>query len=69
MLEVNNISFSYNTNKPILNNISFSLKKGEVLCVMGESGCGKSTLLKIIYGLFDVDKGTLFWKDYKILGP
>ena len=36
---------------------------------MGESGSGKSTLLKIIYGLFDIEKGTLFWKETQILGP
>lgn len=36
---------------------------------MGESGCGKSTLLKIIYGLMDVDKGSLFWGDQQIQGP
>lgn len=69
MLKVNNISFSYTKNKPTLNNISLSLKAGEHLSIMGESGCGKSTLLKVIYGLLDVDKGTLFWNDHQILGP
>lgn len=69
MLEINNISFSYGKQNPTLNNISFSLKPGEHLSVMGESGCGKSTLLKVIYGLLDVEKGTLFWKDHQILGP
>lgn len=69
MLQVNNILFSYDENKPVLKNINFSLQKGEHLCVMGESGCGKSTLLKVIYGLLDVDKGSLFWKNTQILGP
>ena len=69
MLQVNNISFSYDGNKSVLKNINFSLQKGEHLCVMGESGCGKSTLLKAIYGLLDVDKGSLFWNDTEILGP
>jgi iron(III) transport system ATP-binding protein len=69
MLKVNNIAFSYSKQNPTLNNISFSLKPGEHLSIMGESGCGKSTLLKVIYGLLDVDKGTLFWKDHQILGP
>lgn len=68
MLQVQNVSFSYHKS-PVLQNISFSLNLGEVLCVMGESGCGKSTLLKIIYGLLDVDKGNLYWKDDEILGP
>ena len=69
MLQVNNISFSYDGKKPVLKDINFSLQKGEHLCVMGESGCGKSTLLKVIYGLLDVDKGSLFWNETQILGP
>lgn len=69
MLKVNDISFSYSNEKTTLRNISFSLKKGEHLCIMGESGCGKSTLLKVIYGLLDLDKGTIFWNDIQILGP
>ncbi len=69
MLQVNNISFSYPDKKTTLKDVSFTLNKGEHLSVMGESGCGKSTLLKIIYGLLDVAKGTLFWNEHKILGP
>jgi len=69
MLQVNNIYFSYTTDTPVLEDISFSLKKGEHLCVMGESGCGKSTLLKAIYGLIDLGKGSLFWNDTEISGP
>ena len=36
---------------------------------MGESGCGKSTLLKAIYGLLDLNKGTIFWKETQVFGP
>lgn len=69
MLQVNNISFSFFKNKPVLKNIKFTLQKGEHLCIMGESGCGKSTLLKTIYGLLDLNQGTIFWNDVQILGP
>ncbi|CAA0146213.1 ABC transporter ATP-binding protein [Tenacibaculum maritimum] len=69
MLKVNNVKFSHDTESTVLKNISFTVDKGEQLCIMGESGCGKSTLLKIIYGLLDIDKGSLFWNDIKILGP
>ena len=69
MLQVNTISFQYHTDKSVLHNINFTLQKGEHLCVMGESGCGKSTLLKAIYGLLDLNEGTLFWNDIQILGP
>ena len=69
MLKVQNISFQYEPNQKVLTKVDFSLEKGEHLCIMGESGCGKSTLLKIIYGLLDVNKGSLFWGDVEILGP
>ena len=67
MLSVNNISFSYLDNKT-LNDISFSLEKGKILSIIGESGCGKSTLLKLIYGLYDLDEGSVFWNEKEILG-
>ena len=69
MLTVKNITFGYSKNKIVLNNFNFSLKEGEHLCVMGESGCGKSTLLKTVYGLLDLNKGEIYWKDHPVLGP
>ncbi|MDT7831343.1 ABC transporter ATP-binding protein [Flavobacteriaceae bacterium S356] len=69
MLRVNNISFQYSDQKKVLNNLSFTVDIGQHLCVMGESGSGKSTLLKTIYGLLDLNEGTLFWKEHQILGP
>jgi len=68
MLQVNNISFSYQKTE-ILKNISFSVKAGEQLAIIGESGSGKSTLLKLLYGEFDLNSGRLFWRDTEILGP
>lgn len=69
MLKVHQIEFSYQKKSKILNNLSFGLQPGEHLCVMGESGSGKSTLLKAIYGLLDLDSGSIFWKDQEVLGP
>ncbi|QLE01173.1 ABC transporter ATP-binding protein [Galbibacter sp. BG1] len=68
MLEVKKVSFQYDET-PILKNISFTLQKGEHLSVIGESGSGKSTLLKIIYGLYHLEKGKLFWDKKPMLGP
>ncbi|MCL5127066.1 MULTISPECIES: ABC transporter ATP-binding protein [unclassified Algibacter] len=68
MLQVNNISFSYNKTE-ILKNISFSVRAGEQLSIIGESGSGKSTLLKLLYGEFDLNAGHIFWGDTEILGP
>lgn len=68
MLLVQNLSFSY-LKKITLHGIGFSLGKGENLALIGESGCGKSTLLKLIYGLYDLDEGQIFWNDVEVLGP
>lgn len=55
-LEIKNVSFSYNKNEKILNDIDITIEKGEILAVLGESGSGKSTLLRIISG-FEVALG------------
>ncbi len=68
MLKVQDISFSY-LEKVTLQKISFQLTKGKNLSVIGESGCGKSTLLKLIYGLYDLNEGQIFWNDKEVLGP
>lgn len=68
MLQVQNISFSYK-DKPTLKSISISLEKGKTLAIIGESGCGKSTLLKLIYGLYDLNDGQIFWNENEVLGP
>lgn len=68
MLKVNKILFSYSDQQNI-DSLSFLLKKGNCLAIIGESGCGKSTLLKLIYGLYDLDEGRIFWGDKEILGP
>ncbi len=52
--------------KVILEDVSFSLPKEEVLVVMGLSGCGKSTLLGILMGLLTPDSGTVHFKDEEL---
>jgi len=68
MLQVQNISFSY-YKTPVVKNINFTVNKGQHIAIIGESGCGKSTLLKLIYGLYDLDEGHIFWNNQEILGP
>ncbi|GAA4268866.1 ABC transporter ATP-binding protein [Hyunsoonleella aestuarii] len=68
MLQVNHITFSYKKT-PVLKDVSFEVKSGENLAVIGESGSGKSTLLKVLYGEYDLDQGHIFWKNQEVLGP
>ncbi len=68
MLTVDDILFSY-TDQITIHKNSFSLDKGKNLAIIGESGCGKSTLLKLIYGLYDLNQGHIFWNDIEVLGP
>ncbi|MFQ6603460.1 ABC transporter ATP-binding protein [Flavobacterium sp. C3NV] len=68
MLDIQNISFSY-TENPVIKNVSFTINKGENIAIIGESGCGKSTLLKLMYGLYDLNEGKIFYNEKPILGP
>ncbi|OCB70632.1 ABC transporter ATP-binding protein [Flavobacterium piscis] len=68
MLDIQNISFSY-TENPVIKNVSFTINKGENIAIIGESGCGKSTLLKLLYGLYDLNEGKIFYNEKPILGP
>ena len=53
-------------NKIVLNNISFQIKKGEILFILGTSGTGKSVLLKNIVGLMSPDEGEIWVDDVNV---
>ena len=60
MIELKNICMSYGTSnrkRMVLNDISLSVKSGQMIAIMGKSGCGKSTLLNIMSGLQVPDSG------------
>ena len=58
MIEVRNLHFAYR-DKPILKRISFSIKKGDTLSILGANGSGKSTLLRIMLGFLKFKGGVL----------
>ena len=56
MITVNNISKSFN-NKTVIDNISFSIKKGEIFGLLGPNGAGKTTLLRLLSTVLEADSG------------
>jgi len=53
------VCFSYNKTQNNLENISFALKKGETLGILGATGCGKSTIINLLIRFYDVDSGEI----------
>lgn len=59
-IDFKDISFSYPTSlSPIFNNLSFTIKGGEKIGLVGYSGCGKTTLANLLIRLYDIDKGII----------
>ena len=58
-ITLKNVTFGYEPNKPVLKDISFEIKAGEMLGVVGRSGAGKSTLVNLISRLYDPQEGTI----------
>ncbi len=59
ILKVDHLSFSYDKKKNVLDDVSFSIGKGEYTCLIGQNGSGKSTLAKILMGLLPNFDGTV----------
>jgi len=62
IIRLNNITYSYYNKIQALQNISLSIKKGEIFAIIGQNGCGKSTLLHIINALIYPDSGEYLFK-------
>ena len=66
MLQVSNLSFHYQPNIPVLNNLTFSVPDGEIVGLLGKNGVGKTTTLKLILGLLPIEKGTITLGKYSL---
>jgi len=59
-LEFNNVTFTYpKAEKPVLKNVSFSIRRGEKISIVGLNGAGKSTLVKLICRMYKADSGEI----------
>ncbi|MDO6737880.1 ABC transporter ATP-binding protein [Wenyingzhuangia sp. 2_MG-2023] len=70
-IDFNNVFFSYIKDEPILKGISFHVKQGETVAIVGATGAGKSTIINLINRFYDIDSGTILvdnipLKDYDL---
>ena len=63
IIQADNITLAYDGRK-VVQNLSFSVDKGDYLCIVGENGTGKSTLIKAILGLHPVKEGKITYSDF-----
>lgn len=60
VFELRDVNFEYIDDRPILKNISFQIKKGEVIALVGENGSGKSTLANILLNIYSPKSGSVY---------
>ncbi len=58
-VEFRNVVFSYDEGHPVLKNISFSVKKGESIALVGPTGAGKSSIINLLSRFYDLDSGEI----------
>lgn len=63
LLEFKNITYSYDGEKNALNDVSFTIRRGEFLSILGKNGSGKSTLSKLVMGVIEPDKGHILFNN------
>ncbi|WP_369346840.1 ATP-binding cassette domain-containing protein [Apilactobacillus ozensis] len=64
IIEVKNLNFKYeNSKENTINDVSFNIKRGEWVSVIGHNGSGKSTLIKLLDGLLPIDSGSITIND------
>lgn len=61
LLELKNVSKTYENGVPVLNNINFKMEKKECIGLVGESGCGKSTLARCVLQLESIEEGKILY--------
>jgi energy-coupling factor transport system ATP-binding protein len=66
ILKMENVTFSYDGIQPVLENINFEIKEGEMVSLIGKNGAGKSTLSKLLCGFEKEDQGQIFFRGENI---
>ena len=58
-ISFDNVTFSYTPNEKILKDLSFNVKKGEKIAIVGETGAGKTTIVKLLMRFYDINSGSI----------
>ena len=66
MIKISNLSFSYIKNRPVLENVSFDIKEGECVILLGPNGVGKSTLISCLLGANKIKEGNISFDDINL---
>jgi ATP-binding cassette, subfamily B, multidrug efflux pump len=59
LIELDHVTFGYRADRPVLNDVSLSIARGERLAIVGATGAGKSTIIKLLPRLYDLQGGTI----------
>ena len=66
MIQIKNLSKSYNKNEKIIKNLNLKIEDGEIFGFLGPNGAGKTTTIKMITGILDIDEGDIEIDGYNI---
>jgi len=69
LLKIEGLSKAFVVAKPVFADVSFSLARGEFVCIIGHSGCGKTTILNVLAGLDTATTGNVFMDGREVIGP
>ena len=68
-LKIEKLGKTFVAGKPVFADVSFTLDKGEFVCIIGHSGCGKTTILNVLAGLDTASDGHVFMDGREVVGP
>src|SRR5450830_669968 len=69
LLQIEGLSKAFIPAKPVFADVSFTLTRGEFVCIIGHSGCGKTTILNVLAGLDTATTGNVFMDGREVTGP
>lgn len=66
ILKIENLSYTYKNGRRAVDNVSAEIKKGELICLIGQTGCGKSTFVQLLNGIYKANEGDIYFRGQNI---